>query len=110
LVCSITSYACEVWVGLQKNRSYWSSVSKVLQVPARGAKNNQHIHCASRIWQIPLWTLCMGISVVILWAQSLKTTSWERHGKPNLLCLLREIHVGLDPWKNGYSRINPRRW
>jgi hypothetical protein len=19
-------------------------------------------------------------------------------------------NVGLDPWKNGYSRINPRRW
>ncbi len=31
--------------------------------------------------------------------------AWEAQ-----LCLLREKNVGLDPWKNGYLRINPKRW
>jgi hypothetical protein len=48
--------------------------------------------------------------IIIVWAWSLKTASWERHGKPSLLCLLRERNVGLGPWTNGYSRISPRRW
>jgi len=47
---------------------------------------------------------------ITMWAQSLETASWERHGKPNLLCLLQEKNVGLDLWKNGYSRISPKRW
>jgi hypothetical protein len=36
--------------GLQENRGYWSNVLRVLQVPARGAKNNQHVHHAGKIW------------------------------------------------------------
>jgi hypothetical protein len=41
--------------------------------------------------------------IIIRWAWSLKIASWERHGKPNSLCLLREKNVGLDLWKNGHS-------
>jgi hypothetical protein len=47
---------------------------------------------------------------ITMWARSLETASWESHGKPNSLCLLQERNVGLDSWKNGYSRISPRRW
>jgi hypothetical protein len=35
--------------------------------------------------------------------------SWERHGKPSSPCLLQVRNVGLDPCKNGYSRISLRR-
>jgi hypothetical protein len=48
--------------------------------------------------------------IITVWARSLKIASCERHGKPSSLCLLRERNVGLDSWKNGYSRISPRRW
>jgi len=99
--------------GLQENIGYSSSVPRVFQVLARGAKNNQHVHHAGRIWQIPLLNTLHGdkrCCTIIVWAWSLKIASWERHGKPSSLCLMWGRNVGLDPWKNGYSRINPKRW
>jgi hypothetical protein len=54
LVHSIASYAYEVWVDSKKIEVIEVVYQRVLQVHARGEKNNQHIHHAGIIWQVPL--------------------------------------------------------
>ncbi len=112
LVRSTSSYACEVWVDSKKIEvievMYWGFFKSFLGL----RKTTSMSIVLANFGKFPLNTLhedkcCYTIS---MWARSLKTASWERHGKPSLLCLLEERDVGLDPWKNGYSRINPRRW
>jgi hypothetical protein len=49
LVRSTTSYACEVWVDSKKIKAIEVVYQGFLKILARGAKNNQHIHHASKI-------------------------------------------------------------
>jgi hypothetical protein len=102
LVHSTTNYACEVWVDSKKIKAieimYWSFFKSLLRV----RKTTSTSIVLAKFSKFPFERFA--------WARSLKTASWERHGKPNSLCLIGERNVGLDSWKNGYSRISPRRW
>ncbi len=54
LVRSTTSYAYKIWVDSKKIEAIEVVYRGFPQVPTHGAKNNQHVHRASRTWQIPL--------------------------------------------------------
>jgi len=92
LVRSITSYACEVWVDSKKIKAIevvYRGFFKSLLGPRKTTNTSIML---KKLASSPLNTLhgdnrCYIINV---WAWSLKTASWERHGKPNSLCLVRE--------------------
>jgi hypothetical protein len=103
LVRSIASYACEVWVDSKKieaievvYRGFFKSLLRVQKTTNTSIMNT--LHGDKRCYTITVW------------ARSLETASWERHGKPSSLCLLRERNVQLDPWENVYLKISPKRW
>ncbi len=66
LVRSTTSYACEVWVDSKKIEAIEVVYQGFLKSLLRVWKTTSTSIMASKIWQIPLWTLCMGTSVVVL--------------------------------------------
>ncbi len=100
LVRSTTSYACEVWVDSKKIKAIKVVHCGFLKSLLRAQKTTStSIMLAKTLASSPLNTLhgdkhCY---IIVVSARSLKTTSWERHGKPSSLCLLRERNVGLDP-------------
>jgi hypothetical protein len=112
LVCSTTNYAYEVWVDSKKIEAikvvYRGFFKSLLEVRKKTSMSIMLVEFGKFPFEHFAWDKCC--CIIIMWAWSLKIASWEKHGKPSLLCLLWERNVGLNSWKNGYSRISPMRW
>ncbi len=112
LVRSTASYACEVWVDFKKieaievvYRGFFKSLLGVRKITSTSI-------LLAEFGKFPFEHFAWGQALLYytVWARPLKISSWARHGKPSSVCLLWEKKVGLDLWKNGYSRMSPRRW
>jgi len=112
LVHSTASYAYEVWVDSKKLKVIEIVYRRFLKSLLRVRKTTSTSIVLAKFSKFPFEHLHgdKHYYITTVWARSLKTASWERHGQPSSLCLLQEKNVGLDPWKNGYSKINPERW
>jgi len=99
LVRSTTSYACEVWVDFKKIKIIKVVYRWFLMSLLDVRKTTDTSIMLVEFGKFPLNILHgdKHYCIITMWARSLKTASWERHGKPSLLCLLRERNVGLDP-------------
>jgi hypothetical protein len=112
LVRSTTSYAYEVWVDSKKIKAievvYRGFFKSLLGVRKTTSTSIVLVEFGKFPFEHFAWeqTLMYYNYVSTVTKDHILGKAW----KPNSLCLLWERNVGLDPWKNGYSGISPRRW
>ncbi len=99
VVRSTTSYACEVWVDSKKIEAIEVMYRGFLKSLLKVRKTTSTSIVLAKFGKFPFEHFAWGQALLYYnrVSTSLKTASWKRHGKPSLLCLLRERNVGLDP-------------
>jgi hypothetical protein len=96
---STTNYACEVWVDSKKIKAIGVVYQRFLNSLLRVRKTTSTSIVLAEFGKFPFEHFALGQSLLYYNRVRMvtKTTSWERHGKPNSLCLLRKRNVELDP-------------